>query len=167
MKIYTFLILVFFSLAISNCQTSNRSEESQLPENLVERIDLVDLEGKPISMESLKGKTVFLNFWATWCKPCLAEMPDMDIAAKVLAEDDFIFIAASDESIEKIKKFAEKYDYSFKFVHSKTSVFDLELGALPTTWVINKEGVLVYNEVGARKWDSEEELNNLRDLAKK
>lgn len=148
-----------------NCQTSNQTETNQLPENLVDRIDLVDLEGKPINIENFKGKTVFLNYWATWCKPCLAEMPDMDRAANELADEDFVFLAASDENIEKIKKFAEKYEYSFRFVQSKTSVFDLELSALPTTWIINSKGELVFNEVGARKWDSEEELDNLRKLA--
>ena len=167
MKYKTYLLLLLMGICLSNCQPAKQSEESQVPENLEDRINLVDLDGNPVDMDSLKGKTIFLNYWATWCKPCLAEMPDMDKAFKELADEDFIFLAASDENIEKIKKFVEKYDYSFTFLHSKTSVFDLELEALPTTWIINKEGKIIYNEVGARKWDSGAELEKLRKLASK
>ncbi|MEN8249424.1 MAG: TlpA disulfide reductase family protein [Bacteroidota bacterium] len=165
MKLHHFLPIIVLTLVVAACQTTNKTKD--LPEKLVDRIDLVDLEGNVISMDSLKGKTVFLNYWATWCRPCIAEMPDMDKAAKELAEEDFVFLAASDEDIEKIRSFIEKYDYSFQFVHSKSSVFDLELSALPTTWVINKDGEIVYNEVGARKWDSEEGIKNLKELALK
>ena len=148
------------------CQKSNKTTEQKLPEKLVDRIQLVDLEGEAIPLESLKGKTIFLNYWATWCRPCLAEMPDMHKAAKILGEENFVFLAASDEEMDKIKEFAKKYDYAFQFVHSKTSVFDLDIMALPTTMIINAQGDIVYNEVGARDWANEKELERLRNLAK-
>ena len=129
------------------------------------RNDLVN--GEIIPLDNLKGKTIFLNYWATWCRPCLAEMPDMDKAAKILSDENFIFLAASDEEIDKIKDFAAKYDYSFQFVHSKTSVFDLDIKALPTTFIIDSKGEIVYNEVGARDWSNGKELENLRKLANK
>ena len=129
------------------------------------RNDLVN--GEIIPLDNLKGKTIFLNYWATWCRPCLAEMPDMDKAAKILSDENFIFLAASDEEIDKIKDFAAKYDYSFQFVHSKTSVFDLDIKALPTTFIIDSKGEIVYNEVGAKDWSNEKELENLRKLANK
>lgn len=164
-------LLIFFfilTLVVFSCnQSTDKKYEESLPEELVDRIALVDLNGKLINMDSFRGKTVFLNYWATWCRPCLAEMPDIDKAAQILKDEDFIFLAASDEDIDKIKSFVEKYNYSFQFVQSKTSVFDLELGALPSTWILNKEGEIVYNEVGARKWDSEEEIENLRQLVAK
>ncbi len=168
-------ILLTTTLALAGliaCQNSTKSTatekepaEEKLPAKLVDRIELVDLAGNVISLADFKGKTVFLNYWATWCRPCLAEMPDIDKAAKILSEEGFVFLAASDEDIEKIKKFVAKVDYSFKFVHSKTSVFDLDIAALPTTFVINKQGEVVYNEVGARDWASATELENLRKLA--
>ena len=82
-----------------------------------------------------------------------------------LKDEDFIFLAASDENLDKIKKFAAKNNYSFKIVHSKTSVFDLEITALPTTFIINKEGEIVYNEVGARDWAGENTIAKLRKYA--
>jgi thiol-disulfide isomerase/thioredoxin len=159
-----FLLISLFG----GCQSkTEESEEKELPKELVDRINLTDLEGKALPLDSFKGKTIFLNYWATWCRPCLAEMPDLDKAAKILGEENFVFLAASDEDLEKVKKFAAKFDYSFQFVHSKTSVFDLDIMALPTTMIINSKGEIVYNEVGARDWASENELDNLRKLAQK
>jgi len=157
--------LLIFAVLIGCQNGSVKQTEQRLPEKLVDRIQLVDLTGEIISLDSLKGKTIFLNYWATWCRPCLAEMPDMDKAAKILKDESFIFLAASDEEIDKIKKFAAKFNYSFQFVHSKTSVFDLDIMALPTTMVIDSKGDIVYNEVGARDWSNAKELENLRNLA--
>lgn len=158
------LILCTFLFGCKNTNTKNEVQE--LPEKLVDRIQLVDLDGNEIALASLKGKTIFLNFWATWCRPCLAEMPDIDKASKLLKDENFVFLAASDESLDKIKQFAAKSGFSFQIVHSKTSVFDLDISALPTTMVINTAGEIVYNEVGARDWSSENEINNLRKLHK-
>ena len=162
-------LLIIFSLisiiSLGGCQkASDAQTKEKLPEKLVDRIQLTDLDGKAISLEEFKGKTIFLNYWATWCRPCLAEMPDMDKAAKILTKENFVFLAASDEDIEKIKKFAVKNKYTFQFVHSVTSVFDLDIIALPTTMVINSKGEIIYNEVGARDWSSKRELDNLRNL---
>ena len=158
------LILFTFLFGCKNTNTEKKAQE--LPEKLVDRIQLVDLDGNEIPLASLKGKTIFLNFWATWCRPCLAEMPDIDKASKLLKDENFVFLAASDESLDKIKQFAAKSEFSFQIVHSKTSVFDLDISALPTTMVINTAGEIVYNEVGARDWSSENEINNLRKLHK-
>jgi thiol-disulfide isomerase/thioredoxin len=159
--LFGFILLIF----LLGCKNANKSTEVQeLPEKLVDRIQLVDLDGKEIPLASLKGKTVFLNYWATWCRPCLAEMPDIDKAAKLLKDENFIFLAASDEDLDKIKQFAAKSEFSFQIVQSKRSVFDLDISALPTTMIINAEGEIVYNEVGVRDWSSEKEINNLRKL---
>ena len=165
MKHHLKIISLLIFTGLIGCQnSSDKQAEQKLPEKLVDRIQLVDLEGETISLEKLKGKTIFLNYWATWCRPCLAEMPDIDKAAKILGEENFIFLAASDEEIDKIKKFTTKFSYAFQFVHSKTSVFDLDIMALPTTLVINSKGELVYNEVGARDWSNAKELESLRML---
>ncbi len=166
MKHFLIIISFLISTGLIGCQSGSEKQAKQsLPEKLVDRIQLVDLEGEIITLEELKGKTIFLNYWATWCRPCLAEMPDMDKAAKILSDENFIFLAASDEEIDKIKKFAAKFSYSFRFVHSKTSVFDLDIKALPTTIIIDSKGEIIYNEVGARDWSNEKELENLRKLA--
>ena len=120
---------------------------------------LVDLEGNRFDLKTLKGKTVYLNFWATWCKPCIKEMPSIDRARNILADDNFVFLAASDEKKEKIRKFRERYDFGFEIVQVQGDIFDLDIRALPTTFIINEEGKIDLNEVGAREWDQDANLN--------
>ncbi len=171
MKNLIFGCCLILGIGISGCQNSTKeddsatNEEENLPEKLVDRIKLIDLEGNNVPLESFRGKTVFLNFWATWCRPCLAEMPDIDKASKILEKENYVFLAASDEDLEKIKEFVAKFNYSFKIVQSSRSVFDLDIMALPTTMIIDKHGEIIYNEVGARDWASETELDNLRKMA--
>lgn len=138
-----------------------------MPEAIVDRISLVDLDGNVLSLDSYKGKTVFINYWATWCRPCIAEMPDIDAAAQILQNEDFVFLAASDESADKIRKYVDEVDFGFQFVRSATSVFDLDIKALPTTMIIDKQGNIVYNEAGAKKWNSDTEINKLKEIASK
>jgi len=126
-------------------------------------IELTDLEGNPISWEKLKGKKIFLNFWATWCKPCIIEMPSMSEAAAQLG-DDYVFLAASYEELSKIQKFAEKRDFTFQFVHTKTPIEDLDIYSLPTTFLINSEGELVKTVIGSREWNQPEAMNQLKAL---
>ena len=143
-------------------QTSEEvvADVSNLPK--IERIELADLEGKPIDLKDFHGKRVFLNLWATWCKPCIAEMPDLSKANDILSKEGFVFLVASDENLEKINAFVKNYDFSFQFVKMNNSVYDLEVSALPTSLIINAKGELVYDEVGARDWASEAELEKLR-----
>lgn len=165
MKHLSALIISTSILFLLSCSTKETTTTDQLPEKLVDRIQLVDMDGNAIDLAQYQGKTIFLNYWATWCKPCIAEMPDIDECAKILADEDFVFFAASDEKIDKISSFLQESNYSFTIVHSKRSVFDMDIMALPTTMIINKEGEIVYNEVGARKWNSEAEINKLRSYA--
>jgi thiol-disulfide isomerase/thioredoxin len=165
MKYLSVLIISTAILSFVSCTSKETTSTEKLPEKLVDRIQLVDMDGNDIDLAQYRGKTIFLNYWATWCKPCIAEMPDIDECAKILANEDFVFLAASDEKIDKISSFLKDSDYSFTIVHSKRSVFDMDIMALPTTMIINKDGEIVYNEVGARKWNSEAELNKLRSYA--
>ncbi len=156
------LLLLFIWDCGTGEQQEEKNQKKELPVRLEERIKLTDLDGKPLELSQYRGKPVFLNFWATWCRPCLAEFPDLDKAAQILSQEGFVFLAASDEEIEKIRNFADRHPYNFRFVHLDVPVFDLEITALPTTMIIDKQGNIVYNEVGARDWASEEMLNKLR-----
>lgn len=156
--------MIALVLVVFGCQEQKAQEEkedlSSVPK--LERISLSDLDGNAIDLKQYKGKRVFLNLWATWCKPCIAEMPDISKANDVLSKEDYVFLVASDESMKKIKDFAKRYDFSFQFVKMNNSVYDLDVSALPATMIINAKGELVYEEIGARDWDSETELEMLR-----
>ena len=91
-------------------------------------------------------------------------MPSIERASIALEGDNFVFLAASDEKMEKVKKFAEKYPYNFKYVRMKNNAISMGLTVLPTTYIFDEEGEVVEKIVGAREWDSDDELASLRDL---
>ena len=132
--------------------------------NLVDKIKLVDLENNPVDLESLAGKNIFLNFWATWCKPCILEMPSIERAAKLLSDDDFVFLIASDESVGRIRRFMATKDFDLQFVRLETPFPDIGILSLPTTLIIDPTGKIVMNQIGALGWDTPEVLEKLRGI---
>ncbi|MDN5205348.1 TlpA disulfide reductase family protein [Fulvivirgaceae bacterium BMA10] len=164
-----FLALLFsLALITSGCQQKNPdgANYSSVRTSIVSKIKLQDLDGNHVDLEKFKGKTVFLNFWATWCKPCIQEMPSIDKAYQQLKDDNFVFIAASNESIEKIKGFKDKQPFSMEFMKLVSGFETLDIYSIPTTYVINSDGALVMNEVGARNWNEENIINKLLKLSK-
>ncbi len=116
---------------------------------------LEDLEGIQVNFNSSKDKVVLINFWATWCPPCIAEMPSLhklydDYKDKV----DFYFV--SNEKVEVLNEFLSKNNYSFKVHIPKTKypeVFDVS--GIPRTFLIGKKGNIVIDKTGAANWNSE------------
>ena len=123
-----------------------------------------DLEGNFVSLEDFKGKKIVLNFWATWCTPCLKEMPSMAQAQELLQSENFVFLFATTDDIEKIIEFKQKNSYPFQFLQFKNSLDKLNIYALPATFLYDSKGNLVKRIDGATVWDSEEMLNQLRDI---
>lgn len=126
-------------------------------------LQLYQLDGTPLDTSLLKGKTVFLNFWATWCKPCLAEMPSIDRAALALADKNVIFIAASDEKPERVTAFRDKNNYRFQIVTTQADLSALGVFALPATFIFDANGALTFRETGAREWDSPESIQLINE----
>lgn len=168
------LVLIFIVGCSSKDSDSSETDTSYLAEYeaalklhdlpLIERFSFEDLEGNKFDWREAKGKLVFVNFWATWCKPCIKEMPSISKANTQLKKE-VLFIIASDEEVAKIKKFESKHHYSFALMHSNTSVFDLDIQALPTTLIINEKGEIVFNEIGVRDWASEKSITLIKSFS--
>ncbi|UZR93020.1 TlpA family protein disulfide reductase [Chondrinema litorale] len=139
------------------------SNENQVEQHLSD-LKLVDLNGKVISPKELEGKKVFLNLWATNCRPCIQEMPSIKSAAEELKNDNYIFLAASEESIDEIKKFASSKDFGLDLIQIQTPVTKLGASALPHTLIFNEDGELIYQHTGAATWDNPEMLTKLFSL---
>lgn len=162
------ILLVFFIVGCGSTSSENggdNKEENLQELPLVERFSFEDLDGTKIDWADTKGKLVFVNFWATWCKPCIKEMPSISEAHIQLKGEGVVFIVASDEDVSKIKKFESKHHYSFSLLHSNTSVFDLDVQALPTTIIINEEGEIVFNEIGSRDWSSDKSIALIKSFS--
>ena len=123
-----------------------------------------DLDGNPIALSDFKGKRVLLNFWATWCRPCIEEMPSLIKAKEVLEKENYIFLLATDQPIKTIKSFKEKKNFDFNYVKLNGAFAQLGIKALPVTFIYNENGDKVDQISGAVEWDSQEMINRLKNI---
>ncbi|MEA1898845.1 MAG: TlpA disulfide reductase family protein [Bacteroidota bacterium] len=110
--------------------------------------------GENIDLEQFKGELIFLNFWATWCPPCVAEMPSIQSLYEEYG-DKIRFIIVSRESPEVIQEFVKKNKYTFPVYSqsaSEPAIFKSQ--SIPTSYLISPSGNIILKKKGAAKWDS-------------
>ncbi|MEW5814549.1 MAG: TlpA disulfide reductase family protein [Spirochaetota bacterium] len=140
-----------------------------------EKIPIVDftleaLSGKKISLSSLKGKVVLLNFWATWCPPCREEMPSMELLYKKLHKEGLEIVAVDlQEEKKQVQKFAADNGLTFQILLDTTGRVGASYGArsIPTSYIIDKNGIVLAGVVGGRDWHTPELLSMFRELLKR
>lgn len=161
-----YLLVFCFAIATFGCSSKKPESNSQPTPygNKLEEIRLTDLKGKEIDWSQMKGKAVFINFWATWCGPCIKEMPSIQAAIDHLKDEKVVFLLATEESIEKINEFKDQYNFKLEFVQQKTTLTALDILALPTTYIFDRSGKLVFKETSLRMWDTTENLAMIREL---
>jgi len=120
------------------------------------------LKGEKVQLRNLKGKVIFLNFWATWCGPCKEEMPSMETLHQQLKDRDFVFLTISVDydGAKTVKKFMEKHRYSFPVLLDPTSktLQPFEINRIPATIFIDRNGRMIGRVIGPRDWYSPEVL---------
>ncbi|MBF0635391.1 MAG: TlpA family protein disulfide reductase [Nitrospinae bacterium] len=129
---------------------------------------LPNSDGKTVSLSDYKGKWVFVNFWATWCGPCVVEMPMLTKLHGAMKGQKFEMIAINMEEIEPahIKKFVKDNKLPFTVLLDKDSKIGktYSVQSLPTTYVVNPAGEVYTRAIGVREWDSEEVVTYFKDL---
>ncbi len=118
---------------------------------------LSDLDGEPVRLGDLKGKVVFLNFWAAWCSPCIIEMPTMEKLHQEFGNKGLVILAVNKrEGAQTVKAFAQSHKFTFKILlDPKGTVSNLYYAwALPVTVIVNKRGEKMYTAIGYRDWDT-------------
>jgi thiol-disulfide isomerase/thioredoxin len=126
---------------------------------------LQDVTGNAIDFKDLKGKVVLINFWATWCPPCIAEMPNLQKLHDAY-KDKVVFLFVSNEKKEKIEAFLSENKYSFNVFTPLENPSEFEVSSIPRTLLINKEGKIIIDKEGAANWNSETVRETLDDLLK-
>ena len=128
---------------------------------------LPTLDGSSIALSDLKGKVVLINFWATWCSPCKEEMPSLERLYRHFKYEKFALLAVDImEHPEEVKRFAREYNLSFPILLDRTGDISTKYAAnaIPTTYIIDKEGKAVGKAIGPRKWDGDHAKDLIREL---
>ena len=128
---------------------------------------LRDLQGNAVRLQDLRGKVVFLNFWATWCPPCRLEMPTMEQLHKEFSDRGLVVLAVNfRESLDEVRSFLKQHGLTFTtLLDEQERAFGLyRAWSLPTTYLINKEGDIVGKVIGYRDWHSEQAKAFFRQL---
>ncbi len=127
---------------------------------------LRDLEGNELNYQNTKSKVVFVNLWATWCPPCIAEFQNIQDLYNDYG-NDVLFLLVSDESPNTIQKFLDKKGYDIPIFSPLTNYpDDFSPRSIPRTYIIDKEGHIVVDKKGAANWNSDTIRKQLDELLK-
>lgn len=179
MKIYIKLILIsLFLLVIASCSKSVPVDKSYVNAGIktlskplqAPEFSGKNLNGESIDLSKLKGKVILLNFWASWCGPCVAEMPSLERLSNSVDSDDIIVVAINvGESSEVVSKFIDKGKYTFTVIpdSKKEIATKYAIRSIPSTYIIDKDGMIVASKLGSQEWDSQSVIDILNKLAAK
>jgi len=162
-----FLSLLMLCLTPSWAGQSMKEFEDKKP---APEFTLKDMDGEMHSLSDYRGKTLIINFWATWCPPCRAELPSMNRAWKKVKDDNIVMLAINvGEDEDTIFSFLgdNPIDFTVLLDDSGNMIKTWPVRGLPTTFVLDSEGRLVYQAIGGREWDSDSLLEKVRALKAK
>jgi thiol-disulfide isomerase/thioredoxin len=115
---------------------------------------LTSLDGREMVFGDFKGKVIFLNFWATWCGPCIEEMPSVQRLYDSLQVTGTEFLLVSNEPLEKLRSYARENRFTVPIYHTTDRVPAVfPVAAVPTTFILNREGTIMFNHIGGAQWD--------------
>ncbi|MCH5684659.1 TlpA family protein disulfide reductase [Niabella sp. W65] len=177
----TYVLIIMTGFCFAACNNNNKNEKAEqpvlnaiaeeattsLPEQTSNDVLFKDKDGKTVSLKSLKGKVVFINFWATWCPPCIHEMPSINkLKQSFKGKNDIVFLMVDvDNKIEKSTAFMQKNKYDLPvYVPAGDIPPDYLGGSIPTTIILDKSGNMIARIEGGRDYTSPEIVKALNEL---
>lgn len=150
----------------------NRSEKPQHGKGVpAPDFVLPDLDGRRVRLSDLRGKVVLLNIWATWCAPCVEEMPSMEKLHQELQGEDFKILAVSIDTsgAEAVAPFMKKHNLNFTVLldAKETIKGPYQTTGVPESFIIDREGIIVEKVIGARNWASPAMIGYFRNLVQR
>ncbi|NOX33710.1 MAG: TlpA family protein disulfide reductase [Deltaproteobacteria bacterium] len=159
-------ILVLFFLIGNNMDFTFTKPPSVAVGTMAPDFSLPDLEGKTVSLSDFRGKLVLLNIWATWCRPCIDEMPSIEKLYKKFNQDDFQILAVSIDTKGKkaVYPFMKLYNLHFKALLDKRGAVQKAYQAtgVPESFIIDKNGIIIQKVIGSFDWSSPEIFQYLK-----
>jgi len=162
------LLFIFSGLAQAQAPLANLLLVPEPERHAAPAFTIENLRGGDVTLADYKGKLVLLNFWATWCAPCLKEMPSMEKLWQKYKEQGLVVVAVSvDEGYKKrIQTFLKLYDLSFPvLLDPESEVSDLyKVSGIPASFLIDRNGKIISRLVGEADWFSDDAIQLVEDL---
>jgi len=150
---FAFFVLAFFTLP------HYRQGESSIAGKTAEEIPLTLLDGKPSKLTDYRGKVVVLNFWATWCPPCVEETPGLiQLQRRIASRNGVVLGVSVDEDEAAYRKFLQDHGINYPTSRdpSKKSALDYGTVMYPETYIIDRQGKIARKIIGPQDWNSPE-----------
>ncbi len=134
--------------------------------NIMYRGGVHGINTADISFSRLRGKVVIINYWATWCPPCVAEMPSFqELYEAYKNNDEVVFLFLTDDNIQKVSDFLRKHQYSLPVYSDNGTAFsNLNPQSIPTTYIANRKGEIKVKKTGSVQWNSKKVYNIITEL---
>jgi peroxiredoxin len=157
----TYQILIIAIVALVGLYFYNKYNVA--PSIQVDKLEILNEDSTKFDIQSLKGKKVIISFYASWCPNCIDELKVLN-TIKNEKLSDIEILAITDESMDKLISFKNRKQYPFTFLKLNASFPEIGIVSIPTTYLLNTKGEIVYNKVGYIEWDDESNLNHLKSL---
>ncbi len=160
--------LLYFTALLLYCSAAGAPTPWEIDDVVGKRapdFTLKDIDGRDVSLSSLRGRVVLINFWATWCPPCRSEMPSLNSLYKEYRGKGLVVLAIStDRRMSDVKDYVSKNIFEFQIlldpdmrVSRRYKVF-----SIPTTFLIERNGVIIKRFLGEEDWGSPEIRNEIK-----
>ena len=150
---------------IRNNENASEMATAPAPTPADFNLKLLDAEGNTLSLEALRGKVIFMNMWATWCPPCIAEMPSIDELHEEMGDEVAFVMLSLDKDFEKAKAFDKRKGYNLPLYAPVGNLPEMyHSSAIPTTYVIDADGNLALTHKGMADYSDQEFIDFLNSL---
>ena len=151
-RITEFILLILIVVSAAACKTSENEGMRVAPEvgAFAPEFSLTNTAGEEVSLSDYRGQVVLINFWATWCPPCLQEMPGIDARHEQYPNDLVVLAVNDDESQDQVSAFREEFELSFEPLldpGGRTGAL-YQVRAFPTSLFVNEHGIIQFVHIG-------------------
>ncbi len=159
------LVLLFFTLSVKEAVCLDTAPQIG---KLAPQFELADVNGEKVALSQWRGKVILMNFWATWCGPCKAEMPSLNNLFLAFKNDGLIVLAIAIDTSEKpVQSFIKDKALAFPVLMDKDQEVYFDQYAvlgLPTSFLIDRDGIIRETIRGERKWDAPDVKEKIRAM---
>ena len=160
----TKILAVVNNLKAKVIQPSQQANAGSLSENDY-LWQLYDINGNPHALAEYKGKVIFINFWATWCGPCLGEMPEIQKFYDIYKNNPNVqFLIISNQPSNEISAFIKKTNYTFPVFQASGTPAILATNTIPTSYLIDKNGKIIFKKTGVANWSGKKMQKIINEL---